>query len=84
MQPAHAQNTAVFVGTSGVVLLARTEAAHRSLSEAFQNRRVRKTYRALVWGRPEPADGLYEDPVGRDPSDGRRVVERSTTRGYSS
>lgn len=61
------------VGTSGVVLLARSEAAHRLLSEAFQNRRVRKTYRALVWGRPEPADGLYEDPVGRDPRDGRRM-----------
>jgi len=61
------------VGTSGVVLLARTEAAHRSLSEAFQNRRARKTYRALVWGQPEPADGLYEDPVGRDRKDGRRM-----------
>jgi 23S rRNA pseudouridine1911/1915/1917 synthase len=62
------------VGTSGVVLLARTETAHRSLSEAFQNRRVLKTYRALVWGHPEPADGLYEDPIGRDRKDGRRMT----------
>ena len=66
------------VGTSGVEPRARTETAHRSLCEAFQNRRVGKTYRALVWGHPEPADGLYEDPIGRDRKDGRRMtVHRS-------
>jgi len=64
------------VGTSGVVLLARTEAAHRSLSLAFQSRQVRKTYRALVWGAPEPASGAYDDGLGRDPKDGRRRAPR--------
>jgi len=61
------------VGTSGVVLLARTAQAHRTLTLAFQNRRVQKTYRALVWGRPSPRQGTYRDPLGRDPKDGRRM-----------
>jgi 23S rRNA pseudouridine1911/1915/1917 synthase len=65
------------VGTSGVVLLARGEAAHRALSLAFQNRRARKTYRALVWGRPAPTEGRFEDPLGRDPKDGRRMKARA-------
>ncbi len=64
------------VGTSGVVLLARTEEAHRALTQALQNRRARKTYRALVWGRPVPPDGVYADPLGRDPNDGRRMKVR--------
>jgi 23S rRNA pseudouridine1911/1915/1917 synthase len=61
------------VGTSGVVLLAKSEAVHRALSLAFQERRVTKTYRALVWGHPVPAKGLFDDPLGRDPKDGRRM-----------
>ena len=61
------------LGTSGVVLLARSEKAHRVLTLALQNRRLEKTYRALVWGRPAPARGIYEDAIGRDPKDGRRM-----------
>src|SRR5205085_1527434 len=61
------------VGTSGVVLLARTKEAHAALTRAFQERRASKTYRALVYGHPVPARGLYEDPLARDPKDGRRM-----------
>jgi 23S rRNA pseudouridine1911/1915/1917 synthase len=61
------------VGTSGVVLLATSDAAHRALSRAFQSREAKKSYRALVWGHPVPACGLYEDPLGRDPRDGRKM-----------
>lgn len=64
------------VGTSGVVLLARTDAAHRALQGALQGGRAHKTYRALVWGRPGPSEGIYEDPLGRDPKDGRRMAVR--------
>ncbi|MGE5277972.1 MAG: RluA family pseudouridine synthase [Acidobacteriota bacterium] len=64
------------LGTSGVVLLARTGAAHRALTHALQNRRAKKTYRALVWGHPIPPQGAYEDPLGRDPKDGRRMKVR--------
>ena len=56
-----------------MVLLARTVAAHRALSTAFQSGRVRKTYRALVWGHPRPAQGRIDMPLGRDPMDGRKM-----------
>jgi 23S rRNA pseudouridine1911/1915/1917 synthase len=61
------------VGTSGVVLLAKSHDAHRALSRALQSRSARKTYRALVWGHPTPARGVYDEPLGRDPKDGRRM-----------
>ena len=61
------------VGTSGVVLFAKSDAAHRALSRAFQSRGAKKTYRALAWGHPVPAKGVYEDPLGRDPKDGRKM-----------
>jgi len=64
------------VGTTGVVLLARSEAAHRALTACFQQGRARKTYRALVWSCPEPREGIFDDPLGRDPRDGRRMAVR--------
>jgi len=61
------------VGTSGVVLLARSDAAHRELSRALQSGEARKTYRALAWGHPVPARAVFDEPLGRDPKDGRRM-----------
>ncbi len=64
------------VGTSGVLLLARTTEAHRALSRALQEGRARKTYRALVWGHPVPARGRLDARIGRDPENGRRMKVR--------
>lgn len=61
------------VGTSGLVLLARTAEAHRRVCAAFQARQVTKKYRALVWGHPVPAASRIEGALGRDPRDGRRM-----------
>ncbi|MCG3194165.1 MAG: hypothetical protein DIJKHBIC_03422 [Thermoanaerobaculia bacterium] len=61
------------VGTSGLVLLAKTREVHRDLSRLFQERAVQKTYRALVFGSPVPAKGRFESPLGRDPRDGRKM-----------
>ncbi len=61
------------VGTSGVVLLARDEDAHRELVRAFAARTVGKLYLALVWGRPRPAEGRWTEPLGPDRSDRRRM-----------
>jgi 23S rRNA pseudouridine1911/1915/1917 synthase len=63
--------------TSGVVLLARSEAAHRALSLAFQSGGASKTYRALAWGHPVPARGAWTEPLGRDPRDGRKTKPRT-------
>jgi 23S rRNA pseudouridine1911/1915/1917 synthase len=62
--------------TTGVVLLAKSDAAHRTLSRAFQSGGARKTYRALAWGHPVPAAGSWTDPLGRDPRDGRKTKAR--------
>lgn len=61
------------VGTSGVVLLAKNDAAHRALSRALQQKTAKKTYRALVWGHPVPARGRIDLPLARDPGDGRKM-----------
>jgi 23S rRNA pseudouridine1911/1915/1917 synthase len=61
------------VGTSGVVLLAKSDTAHRALSRALQQRTAKKSYRALVWGHPVPAYGTIDLALARDPKDGRKM-----------
>ena len=61
------------VGTTGVVLLAKNDAAHRALSRALQQKTAKKTYRALVWGHPVPARGTIDLALARDPKDGRKM-----------
>jgi 23S rRNA pseudouridine1911/1915/1917 synthase len=51
--------------TSGVLVVAKTDEAHRGLAAAFAERRVRKSYRALVWGRPDPDEGTIDRGIGR-------------------
>jgi len=53
--------------TSGLVLVAKNDAAHRSLSEQFKSREVHKTYLALVHGRVAADSGQITRTVGRDP-----------------
>ena len=60
-------------GTSGLMLVARTDAAHRSLAAQMAARKVKRTYRAIARGRlDEP--GMIEAPIGRDPRDRRRMA----------
>ena len=51
--------------TSGVILVAKTDASHRALQTAFAERTVEKRYHALVWGRPREYEGVEEGPIGR-------------------
>lgn len=62
------------VGTSGLVLLARDEDAHRDLAGIFAHKAATKTYLALVWGRPRPAVGRWTCPLGPDRRDRRRMA----------
>ncbi len=52
--------------TSGVILFAKTSEAHRALSLQFQNRRVTKTYWALVSGTPEKVSAKIDLPIAED------------------
>jgi 23S rRNA pseudouridine1911/1915/1917 synthase len=58
--------------TSGVLLVAKTEEAHRRLAAQFEARTVGKTYLALTRGRPKPPSGLVEGEMGRHP--GNRLL----------
>lgn len=60
--------------TSGVMLVAKTREAHQFLKEQFQNRRVEKTYHALVWGNfsEEKTEGVIDKPIGRSSGDFRK------------
>ena len=53
--------------TSGVILVAKTDAAHARLGEAFRQRTVNKTYIALVQGSFAESSGRIELAIGRDP-----------------
>jgi 23S rRNA pseudouridine1911/1915/1917 synthase len=76
------------VGTSGVMVIAKSERAYSVLKNAFRHRTVDKTYHALVQGHPDPLRGTVDAPIGRHPkydyrfavtSDGKHSVTHYET-----
>lgn len=67
--------------TSGLILLAKNERAHRWLQDQFRLRKVDKTYLALVDGKPPTPSGRVESYIGRDPSHRKRMAIVSESRG---
>jgi 23S rRNA pseudouridine1911/1915/1917 synthase len=55
------------VGTSGLMVVAKSEAAYSGLKAAFKQRLVDKTYHALVQGHPDPLRGTIDAPIDRHP-----------------
>ena len=55
------------VGTSGVMVVAKSAPAYSALKRAFKTRQVHKVYHALVQGHPDPATGTVDAPIGRHP-----------------
>jgi len=60
--------------TSGLIVLAKNERAHRWLQDQFRLRKVEKTYLALVDGKPPTPAGRVEAAVGRDPSHRKKMA----------
>ncbi|GBQ24397.1 ribosomal RNA large subunit 23S rRNA pseudouridine synthase D [Acetobacter estunensis NRIC 0472] len=60
--------------TSGIMVVAKTEATHLALSADFAARRIDRAYLALCWGVPSPTKGEYEGNIGRDPRDRKRMA----------
>jgi 23S rRNA pseudouridine1911/1915/1917 synthase len=56
------------VGTSGLMVVAKSEHAYTVLKRAFKERTVDKTYHALIQGLPDPLNGTIDAPIGRHPS----------------
>jgi len=63
--------------TSGTMVVAKTAAAHEALARQFKNRRVNKTYLALVHGQMESEDGVIDLPIGRHPVDRKKMSTTS-------
>ncbi len=55
-------------GTTGVMVVAKSERAYTVLKRAFKERTVDKVYGALVQGHPDPSSGTIDAPIGRHPS----------------
>ncbi|HEC90069.1 MAG TPA: RluA family pseudouridine synthase [Alphaproteobacteria bacterium] len=64
--------------TSGLLVAAKTDAAHRGLAEQFAVHSVERAYKALVWGRPRPMEARITGNIGRDPRNRKKmaVVEK--------
>ncbi|HXF59291.1 MAG TPA: RluA family pseudouridine synthase [Candidatus Saccharimonadales bacterium] len=61
-------------GTSGLLLIARTESAHRELARQLEAREVKRVYRALVWGRLRQKEGRIEAPLARSARDRKKFA----------
>ena len=55
------------VGTSGLMVVAKSEPAYTALKRAFKARTVEKIYHTLVQGHPDPFEGTIDAPIGRHP-----------------
>ena len=67
--------------TSGLILLAKNDKAHRWLQDQFRLRQVEKTYIALVDGKPPTPSGRVEAAIGRDPSHRKKMAIVSNSKG---
>lgn len=67
--------------TSGLILLAKNDQAHRWLQDQFRDRKVEKVYLALVDGHPPTPTGRIEAPIGRDANQRKRMAIVSPDKG---
>ena len=61
-------------GTTGIMVVAKTDAAHQHLARQFAERTVERSYLALVWGLPNPLEGGIVGAIGRDPRERKRMA----------
>lgn len=66
--------------TSGIILFAKTDMAYWSLTKMFAERKIHKTYHALVWKIPERLSGTIEAPIGRSDRDRTAMCIRTDGR----
>ncbi len=80
--PGHEKNPVVRPGivhrldkdTSGLLVVAKNDYAHRKLARQSKEHTTRRRYQALVWGRPDPAAGRIEGAIGRDPRNRKEMA----------
>ena len=67
--------------TSGLIILAKNDAAHQALQRQFKERKIEKIYQALVDESPPTPEGRIEAPIGRDPRNRKRMAVLSPGKG---
>jgi 23S rRNA pseudouridine1911/1915/1917 synthase len=70
--------------TSGLILMAKNDQAHRWLQDQFKSRSVKKVYLALVDGHPPTSKGRIEAPIGRDSAQRKRMAITTPAKGRES
>jgi len=67
--------------TSGLIVVAKTELAHRALSRDFAARRIARAYAAFVWGVPLPVEGEIAGNIGRSMTNRKKMAVVGAARG---
>jgi 23S rRNA pseudouridine1911/1915/1917 synthase len=67
--------------TSGLMMAAKNDAAHASLASQIKKRQVKREYMALVYGTPAAKSGTIDAPLGRHPSQRKKIAVRAEARG---
>ena len=65
--------------TSGVMVITKTDTAHRALAAQFKLHTITRVYEALVWGVPKKGRGLIDLAIGRDSKDRKKFSSRTTS-----
>ncbi|MBI3357219.1 MAG: RluA family pseudouridine synthase [Nitrospirae bacterium] len=65
--------------TSGVMVIAKTDQAHRALAAQFKHHTITRVYEALIWGVPKKGHGLIELAIGRDSKERKKFSARTTS-----
>jgi 23S rRNA pseudouridine1911/1915/1917 synthase len=60
--------------TSGLMVAAKNDIAHRGLAEQFSNHSLDRAYKAVVWGVPKPKVGIIEGNIGRNPRNRKKMA----------
>ncbi len=63
--------------TSGIMVIAKTDQAHRALAAQFKQHTITRMYEALVWGVPKKGHGLIELAIGRDRKERKKFSART-------
>lgn len=66
--------------TSGLLLVAKSEEAHRVLSKALADRRIVRRYAAMIWGHLDSDTLTIEKPIARDPNDRKKMAVHTSGR----
>ncbi len=62
------------MGTSGLMVAAKNDEAHRHMSRQLEDRTLTRRYKALVWGVPKPREGDIEGAIGRNPANRKKMA----------